>query len=111
MDAAGSTSGRERAEALPKIAWVCEQWVTCGRPTCRCARGTRHGPYAYLFWREGGRLRKRYLPAAAAPAVRAALGAVKEQRSRTRAQARAALDQWRRLVTVVREAEGDADRA
>jgi hypothetical protein len=36
-------------------------WVTCGKPTCRCARGLSHGPYAVLRWREGGRQRKRYI--------------------------------------------------
>ena len=50
-------------EALPKTlpGVVCQQWVRCGRPGCRCARGQLHGPYAYHFARENGRLRKRYV--------------------------------------------------
>jgi hypothetical protein len=51
----------KHAEALPKIGALCLQRVRCGKPGCRCARGELHGPYAYLFWREGGRLRKRYV--------------------------------------------------
>jgi hypothetical protein len=93
--------------ALPKTAWVCEQWVRCGRSNCRCARGKLHAPYAYLFWREGGRLRKRYVPASTAPALRAALRAMKERRDWLRAQVRAARQQWRDLVKVVRDAERD----
>jgi hypothetical protein len=42
---------------------LCRQWVRCGRPGCRCARGELHGPYWYLFRRDdAGRLHKRYVP-------------------------------------------------
>jgi hypothetical protein len=35
-----------------------QEAVRCGRPTCtRCP----HGPYWYAYWREGGRLRSRYI--------------------------------------------------
>ena len=36
-------------------------WTTCGKPTCRCARGIPHGPYVYRRWREGSRQRKAYV--------------------------------------------------
>ena len=36
-------------------------WVTCGKPTCRCGRGFLHGPYVVRRWREDGKLRKRYI--------------------------------------------------
>jgi len=42
---------------------VCEQW--------RERNGKRYGPYYYLMWREGGRLRKRYLKREEADVVRA----------------------------------------
>lgn len=42
---------------------VCEQW--------REHNGKRYGPYYCLMWREGGRLRKRYLKREEADAVRA----------------------------------------
>ncbi len=45
----------------------------CGRPNCRCARGRMHGPYSYLYWREDGRLRKRYIRAADTRCIRAAV--------------------------------------
>ncbi len=39
------------------------QYRRCGKPACpRCAAGgTGHGPYWFAYWREGGRLRSRYL--------------------------------------------------
>lgn len=46
------------------------QWVRCGKPNCRCAGGELHGPYWYRFERQGGRLRKRYVPRAELDAVR-----------------------------------------
>jgi hypothetical protein len=39
-----------------------EQYVTCGKPTCRCAKGAKHGPLYYLYWKEQGRSRSLYVP-------------------------------------------------
>ncbi len=39
-----------------------EQYVTCGKSTCRCARGDKHGPLYYLYWKEQGRSRSLYVP-------------------------------------------------
>jgi hypothetical protein len=48
--------------ALPKKATYQQEYVRCGKPTCtRCCSGPGHGPYWYAYWREGGRLHKRYL--------------------------------------------------
>lgn len=62
---------------LPGVVRV--EWVRCGKPNCRCARGERHGPYLYRRWREGGRQRRSYVKPAAA------------------AQVAEALNEWRRL--------------
>lgn len=35
-----------------------EEMVKCGRPGCKSCP---HGPYRYKYWREGGKLRKKYL--------------------------------------------------
>jgi hypothetical protein len=69
-------------EPLPKMlpGTVCQQWVRCGRPNCRCARGELHGPYAYYFVRMNGRLRKRYVRPAEVDGVRAACEAHQRQR-------------------------------
>jgi len=34
----------------------------CSSEGCRCRRGELHGPYYYRYWRDGGRLRKTYVP-------------------------------------------------
>jgi len=41
------------------------EYVKCGKPSCRCASGRGHGPYIYAYYREGGRVRKRYIGRAA----------------------------------------------
>ena len=49
--------------------------VRCGKPRCACREGKLHGPYVYKYWREGGRVRKKYVgkgatpPRAASPAA------------------------------------------
>jgi hypothetical protein len=44
-------------KARGKVTYRQEQ-VRCGRKNCaRCP----HGPYWYAYWREGGRLRSRYI--------------------------------------------------
>lgn len=65
----------ESAKPLPTTGGVslCQQWTRCGRAGCRCARGELHGPYWYLFWREGGRLKKRYVRRADIDAMREAV--------------------------------------
>ncbi len=87
-------------EPLPKTlpGVVCAQRVRCGKVGCRCADGQGHLAF-YRFWREGGRLRKRYVRRADLAAVRAAC----ENRQRVRRELADGWQQWRKLVTVVRE--------
>ena len=96
-------------KTLPKTlpGAVCAQWKRCGKPACKCASGRLHGPYYYRFWREDGRLRKVYVKPADVAAVRAAC---EEERRLVRAGrlARALGRQdWRRMVALLREVEGD----
>lgn len=53
------------------------RFIRCGKPTCRCAAEpeARHGPYWYLTWRQGRRIRMRYVPPQAVEAVQAAIDA------------------------------------
>jgi hypothetical protein len=89
--------------ALPKTlpGTVCAQLVRCGRPGCRCARGSLHGPYFYRLWREGGRVRKEYVRPADLERVRA--------QCQARRQARRELagwrEVWRQMAAEVREVE------
>ena len=41
------------------------EWVRCGKAGCKCREGQLHGPYAYKYWRQDGRLRKAYVGRAA----------------------------------------------
>jgi Family of unknown function (DUF6788) len=38
------------------------QHTTCGKAGCRCTRGEKHGPLYYLYWKDQGRSRSRYVP-------------------------------------------------
>ncbi len=38
-----------------------QEYVKCGKEGCKCARGKGHGPYWYAYWKEQGKLKKRYL--------------------------------------------------
>ena len=60
---------------LPDVSEVlrgalASQGRRCGKPTCRCAHGEPHGPYAYLSVPgPGGRSRMIYVPAELAEVV------------------------------------------
>ena len=99
MKTAMSQATNTNPEPLPKTlpGVVCAQRVRCGKPGCRCARGPGHLAY-YRFWRDGGRLRKRYVRRADLAAVRAACAA----RQCERRELSEAWQQWRRLAAVVR---------
>jgi hypothetical protein len=93
----------ETAEPLPKTlpGAVCAQWVRCGRPRCRCARGQLHGPYFFRFWREDGRLRKQYVKRSELKEVRARC----EARRQFRRELRFGWETWRALLAAVRQVE------
>ena len=91
------------APALPKMGAVCRQWVRCGRPSCRCQQGELHGPYFYLFWREDGRLRKRYIRLTDAPAQQDACRDRRQGAGRERDRLRTWRSQWRTLRNQLRE--------
>ena len=86
------------------IGTVHVQYRVCGRPNCRCRSGQRH-PAHFLFWRQDGKLRKRYIKPKDVEAVRAAWEA-RRRRQRERHEAeRAARESWRALVGYVRGIE------
>lgn len=92
---------------LPKTlpGAVCQQWKRCGRSACKCVTGALHGPYFYRFWRERGRLRKAYVKAADLEAVRAACAAERELMRTRRLLHALGLNDWRRLMALLREEE------
>ncbi|MEM1944107.1 MAG: DUF6788 family protein [Candidatus Caldarchaeum sp.] len=38
-----------------------QEYVKCGKVGCSCAKGKGHGPYWYAYWKEGSKLKKKYL--------------------------------------------------
>ena len=98
-------SRTESDETLPKMGAVCLQWKRCGRAGCRCTRGALHGPYYCVFWRAGGRLRKRYVRLAEGPALQATRREQRQQEREQRETARQARAEWRALRALLRELE------
>ncbi len=90
----------EIEDTLPKMGVVLPQLRRCGKAKCRCASGDAadlHGPYHYRFWRESGRLRKRYVSPAEVETVRAACRRRQDEGRVYRAQRDAARAHLRRL--------------
>ena len=86
----------DSAKTLPKMlpGVVCGQWKRCGRKNCRCVAGALHGPYFYRFWRQGGRLRKEYVPKALFDQVAVAC----EARREFQQELKASKQEWRDLL-------------
>ena len=100
--------GSEGVPRLPKIevrGAICAQWVRCGKPNCRCAKGQLHGPYYYRFWREGGKLRRAYVRKADAPAALAAYHTLRQSDRQRREEARLGRLLFQRMVRTLREVE------
>ncbi len=81
---------------------VCEQWVKCGKPRCRCTRGQLHGPYYYRFWRENGKLRKEYVRLQDVKRVERACKARQAKEKRERREKEAAMALLRELKAYLR---------
>ena len=73
-----SARKRERQRLLRELSGLTrlihgsffERFSTCGRPTCACHQGQRHGPRGYLTIKEGRRQRQFYVPQSQTDAVR-----------------------------------------
>ena len=98
----GST---KTGKQLPKNAAVCAQWVRCGKAECACVEGPGHGPYWYLFWRERGRLCKRYLRRAEAEQLQEEFARRRSERRRFRRLMNISKWELSDLRGFVREAE------
>ncbi len=86
---------------IPKIAhlsnsWIAEQKVRCGKPNCRCARGTLH-PAHYLFTRTDGKLLKRYIQKDDVARVREEVKLARAHRKARRERIQFANREFRRL--------------
>jgi hypothetical protein len=102
---AAAPPSMESAQALPKVGALCAQWVRCGTAGCRCTRGELHGPYFYRFWREEGRLRKRYVRLDDVPAVRHEIETHRMHDQHVRHVVARGWINWRQLAAQVQEME------
>jgi hypothetical protein len=47
---------------VPPVHRKRAEYRRCGAPTCRtCREGRGHGPYLYAVWREGKKVKRKYL--------------------------------------------------
>jgi hypothetical protein len=47
---------------VPALHSVQQEHRRCGKPNCRtCRDGAGHGPYLYAVWREGTKVKRKYL--------------------------------------------------
>jgi hypothetical protein len=92
----GASAWQERRAAETKVAKpspkaallgsLQPEYVRCGTPTCRCARGELHGPYwRRYYWRDGRRCRE-YVRLAEHAEVAAAIVAGQSDRALRRGE-------------------------
>lgn len=63
-----SSKSQLQAQGPVLVASLVAVRRTCGKPSCRCARGHKH-PGHYLTWKEQGKTRSAYVPQALLPQV------------------------------------------
>jgi hypothetical protein len=75
----GGETQTKSAKPFPKIppdgqlnGAVCASYARCGKPNCKCARGSLHGPYYHRYQWHDGRVIKEYIPLRQVEEVRAA---------------------------------------
>lgn len=97
-------SATEIAETFHKTVALVEHGSRCGKANCKCATtGYRHGPYAFLRWRDrNGQQRRRYVPKAEVARVREIL-ALRQLIDRERRQALAEARDYLRYLRQLRK--------
>lgn len=73
---------RELMEAADRMLWgsLVAVYRKCGKPTCHCATGEKHGPAWYLSRREEGRTQMRFVPPAQLESVQQSVAAFQRYR-------------------------------
>ena len=104
------SSASETAESLYKTPTLVTHRVRCGKPSCRCTTGEGHGPYWFLYWREGTVQRRRYVPAVDLPAVRSVVEGRRAAEQAERLVLGQSLETWRGMRRWVRDLETTSER-
>jgi hypothetical protein len=86
----------ELIEAADQMLWgsLVAVYRKCGKRTCHCVTGEKHGPVWYLSQREEGRTRMRFVPSDQVEAARRGVEAFHHYRELGR---RLAAENWARL--------------
>ncbi len=73
---------QELTKAAEQMLWgsLVAVYRRCGKPTCRCATGEKHGPAWYLSQREAGRTKMRFVPADQLEALQRGVAAFRRYR-------------------------------
>lgn len=109
--------GKKTPRQLPKTNVVRgklrAEMKRCGRDNCRCARDELHGPYFYRYYRENGRLHKRYVRKSDVVAAQAQCDAwssfkaqERQARQRRKGAANEAREEYRRLIDKLKQTPG-----
>lgn len=99
-NASGTHGEPVKESIIPLVGVVISEMKRCGRPNCHCKSGNLHGPYYYCYYREAGRLRKRYVRPGDLESVRDAT----EARRRMVRESNAARRQLRLLLATLKGA-------
>ena len=103
-------SATETAETLYKTPALVSHRVRCGKITCRCSTGEGHGPYWFLYWREGAKQRRHYVPAAEVPSVRSVVESRRAAEQTERLVLGQSLETWRGMRRWLRDLETSGQR-
>jgi hypothetical protein len=91
-------------ELSPKIQPIrgslMAQYKRCGRANCRCASGSKHGPFFYHVWYAQGTRHKSYVKKADLVRISAGIEAYRTQRREQRQSA----EEMKSLAREIREA-------
>ena len=109
-DPTSPPSAIETAETLYKTPTLLTHRVRCGKLTCRCTTGAGHGPYGYLYWRQGGVQRRRYVPAAEVAAVRAVVAGRRAAERAERLGFEQSVEAWQEMRRWLRDVEQEGRR-
>jgi hypothetical protein len=84
----------------PLRGGLVREMIRCGRPNCKCANGSLHGPYYYRVWMVQGVRYKSYVKKADFDRIRAGIRAFRAQwRDQQKADA-----EFRAMLREIREA-------
>jgi hypothetical protein len=78
----------------PLRGGLVREMIRCGRPNCKCAKGSLHGPYYYRAWMVRGKRFKKYVKKSELSAVRAGINERRRKSAEVRQFNQEAKQNW-----------------